>query len=115
MGVAGVIARFLSPGNHISSIKSKRAVGGKRAKGHQYLVSDQVFSGSRRGGAEFGVGWGWNSCSCSFYRLQAGTQVVTLKLPEHRPLLVTYMHMINVNIPQGVQLPLGALDLKYSR
>lgn len=94
-------------------MKSKRAVGGKRAKGHQCLVSDQVLSGSRGGGAEFGVGWGWKG-SCSFGRLQTGTQVVTLKLPEHRPLLVTYVHVINVNTPQGVQLPLGALGLKYS-
>lgn len=39
---------------------------------------------------------------------------MTLKLPEQRPLLVTYVHVINVNTPRGVQLPLRALGLEYS-
>lgn len=40
--------------------------------------------------------------------------MVTLKLPEQRSLLLKYIYVINVNAPQGVQLPLGALGLEYS-
>lgn len=40
--------------------------------------------------------------------------MVTLKLPEQRSVLLKYVHMINVNTLQGVQLPLGALGLEYS-